>query len=79
MFLKNGDYIKDGAINFLSTIKTVKGGRRWNANMTKEIVDPDTYAINVKLESLDMTLEYSEKADAIEDYSTLRKNLELTI
>ncbi len=77
MFLKNGDYLKEGSISFLSTIKTIHGGRRWNANMTREIVDPDIYSIHIKLESLEMTLKYSEKADAIEDYSTLRKSLDL--
>ena len=75
MYLQNGDFIKVSQICYLSIVKTRKGEHRWNATMTKELVEPDTYYIDVKIQGHEMRLEYDDKDDALREYKALTAGL----
>ncbi len=75
MFLLNGEFLQTSAICHLSVVKTKKGDRRWNATMTKEIIDPDTYYIDIKLMHHSVTLAYEDKNLAQREYHEIVKQL----
>jgi hypothetical protein len=75
MFLEDGTYIKASDICYLSRVRKEPGQRRWNATMTHEIVDPDTFYIDLKLYTHAIRLEYQEQRKAAEVYGLIRREI----
>lgn len=73
MYLQSGEYIDCKMICYLSSVKVQKGERHWNTTMTKEIVHPDTYHIDVKLGYHSITLTYDSKTDAIKEHRAIQQ------
>lgn len=71
MFLKNGDYLKVSDILYMSTVQTISGKRQWDVTLTKELVAPDSFMIELKLCDHQITLNYDNKDDALEDYNNI--------
>ena len=71
MYLSNGDYIKQSEICYLSSVKKQAGERRWNTTMTKELVEPDSYYIEIKLTFHSIKLEYESKDEALAEYEKI--------
>ncbi len=76
MFLQNGTYIKTSDICHMSPVRIQHGDRRWNTNMTHEIVEPDTYYIDLKLTYHSLRLEYDVETAAQEEYRALQKAIQ---
>ena len=76
MYLHNGDYIRVSEICYISIVKTQRGEHRWNATMTKELVDPDTYYIDIKLAGHELRLEYENKDEALREYKAITAELD---
>ena len=76
MVLQNGDFIKDSDICYLSAVKLQRGERKWNANMTRELVYPDSYYFEVKLSSYELSFSYKDEADAIKDHDMVLNALQ---
>jgi hypothetical protein len=55
----------------LSSVKTSKGERRWNATMTKELVEPDSYYIEIKLTFHTIRLDYEDRDEALSEYEKI--------